>query len=378
MLQTVTFNTKSGPKTAYRVQFTLNGKRHYRQFKTQRAARRFAENLGSYRAAEARRSRLEGATRLHAFCDRWLTDCEKGRDGRAPLERGTIEAYRANLDLHIKPLIEDQPIRQVTPADIREFRDALLARMSRSHAKKVLSQLGAILRYAVDLEELSGSPAAGISITVPARSTRRVAIHTKAQMRTILAMADRMAEGEEKGARTAVWRRYRAMLGVLVYGGLRISEVCGLPRGAVDAIGLTIEVSQRLDKFGNLGPPKSARGHRAVDLPEVAIVRLVEHAKTHRHQLMFATTNGQPMSVRNFTARCWTRIQELAGVPYRNLHSARHFFASRQIEAGANVKELSLMMGHADEAFTLRVYGHLFHDADTRKRRKARAEALVL
>jgi hypothetical protein len=35
-------------------------------------------------------------------------------------------------------------------------------------------------------------------------------------------------------------------------------------------------------------------------------------------------------------------------------------------------------MGHSDEAFTLRTYGHLFRDPETEARRRARANALVL
>ncbi|HVW41929.1 MAG TPA: tyrosine-type recombinase/integrase [Amycolatopsis sp.] len=43
-------------------------------------------------------------------------------------------------------------------------------------------------------------------------------------------------------------------------------------------------------------------------------------------------------------------------------HKLRHTAASLAIAAGADVKVVQQMLGHADAAMTLNVYGHLFPD----------------
>lgn len=43
-------------------------------------------------------------------------------------------------------------------------------------------------------------------------------------------------------------------------------------------------------------------------------------------------------------------------------HKLRHTAASLAIAAGADVKVVQQMLGHADAAMTLNIYGHLFPD----------------
>ena len=41
-----------------------------------------------------------------------------------------------------------------------------------------------------------------------------------------------------------------------------------------------------------------------------------------------------------------------------NVHGLRHTFATRALESGMNVKTLSMILGHANSAFTMDVYCH--------------------
>lgn len=49
-------------------------------------------------------------------------------------------------------------------------------------------------------------------------------------------------------------------------------------------------------------------------------------------------------------------------------HQLRHFYANVQLAGGTNIRELADYLGHADPAFTLRVYGHLQPDSHERAR----------
>lgn len=47
-----------------------------------------------------------------------------------------------------------------------------------------------------------------------------------------------------------------------------------------------------------------------------------------------------------------------AGLPRQRLHDLRHAFATLQLEAGADVFEVSRALGHASIATTANTYGH--------------------
>jgi len=51
-------------------------------------------------------------------------------------------------------------------------------------------------------------------------------------------------------------------------------------------------------------------------------------------------------------------ILNAAEVPYKNIHAFRHAFATNLIEAGADVKTVSYLMGHASVKITMDTYVH--------------------
>lgn len=64
-------------------------------------------------------------------------------------------------------------------------------------------------------------------------------------------------------------------------------------------------------------------------------------------------------------SRAFSRIRESCGLPKEiTFHSLRHTHASWLIANGCDLKTLSERMGHADEATTLRIYGHLMPGRD--------------
>jgi integrase len=66
------------------------------------------------------------------------------------------------------------------------------------------------------------------------------------------------------------------------------------------------------------------------------------------------------------------RLAAEAGVaePVRadGFHALRHFYASVLLDAGENIRAVAEYLGHADPAFTLRVYTHLMPSSAARTR----------
>lgn len=374
-----TWMTPAGEqKTAWRVKYWVNGRDRSKQFKSRRAATRFAERLDTVRAAEIKDIVDGKGPTVNEICDRWLAACARGRDGHPPLDPETVVFYRGHVENYIKPQLGSLSLGRLSRADVRGFREGLLETdLSRATCKKILTTLRTAVRFALDEGEIASDPSAGVTVRLSGRARRRVEIPSKEGVAAMLAAADRLAASSNKQV-AHTWARYCPLVYLLFYAGLRLSEARGLERDAVDVAMRTVTIRQRADRRGRIGDPKSAQGHRNIHIPDACARRLESWLEAHRHPLVFATAAGRPIDGNNIRKRCWEVVCKEAKVPQLPIHSARHFFASRQIELGADAREVSELLGHADPGFTLRVYGHLFKDRDARKRREQRAEASVL
>jgi integrase len=82
---------------------------------------------------------------------------------------------------------------------------------------------------------------------------------------------------------------------------------------------------------------------------------------------LFVSSRGLEMRNGNFRKRVFLpalrRLQERdTSFPTVTVHDLRHTAASLAISAGANVKAVQRMLGHASAAMTLDVYADLFDD----------------
>jgi integrase len=81
----------------------------------------------------------------------------------------------------------------------------------------------------------------------------------------------------------AIGPRYRALVLVAAYGGLRWGELVGLRVKRVDLLHGRVTVAEQVAEVnGRLlpGPPKTEAGRRTVTLPAVAALALAEHLAT--------------------------------------------------------------------------------------------------
>src|SRR5690606_36596901 len=72
------------------------------------------------------------------------------------------------------------------------------------------------------------------------------------------------------------WVRYRAIIYTLIFTGMRISELRGLPRDSkhVDLRHGWIKIDQRADESGVIGPCKTAAAYRTIEIPDILITVL--------------------------------------------------------------------------------------------------------
>ena len=111
-----------------------------------------------------------------------------------------------------------------------------------------------------------------------------------------------------------------------------------------------------------VGTPKSHQ-ERVVPVPRFVTELLVDQlSDAEANDLAFTSPRGRMLRVGNFRRSYFDRAARQVGLEGLVPHELRHTAASLAIGAGANVKAVQMMLGHASATLTLDRYGHLFSD----------------
>ena len=193
-------------------------------------------------------------------------------------------------------------------------------------------------------------------------------------VRTIFAKLDELSTQSNK-QRAKRWRRWRAFLVTATLTGMRASELRGLHWSAVDLTNGTMEVTQRADEKGIIGPPKSEAGERTINISSLLVTMLREwKLECPPGDFVFPNWQGRVEMLGN-VHRAWKPVLQKCKLKSMRFHALRHFHASMLIAGGANSKEVQVEMGHSTITVTYDLYGKLFKDDEGA--RKARAERLA-
>ena len=309
----------------------------------------------------------------------WLARCAD-----AGLERSTRDAYKQHVELHIAPLVGAKKLSHFTTPAIHAFADELSKDRSPSMVKRVVRSLGAIFGEARRRGLATTNPVTDARIKVgDRRKKRRVEIPTKAELRLLLDCAQ---------------GKHRALIVTALFSGLRASELRGLRWNCVDFKKATISVRERVDAWGEVGPPKSAAGERDVPLAPMAINALKQQRLAIANGpdgLVFPSDEGSPLNHQNIINRIWNPLQIRSGVytvdharndddgrplkrPTYTFHALRHAAASLFIEQKLSAKRVQVLMGHSSITVTFDTYGHLFEDTEADQVAVAAIEARLL
>lgn len=347
-------------KTAWLVDYRdVGGKRIQKQFPRKKDAEAWAVTALSEVRRGTHTADSQSIT-IELAAGQWL-DQKRAND----LESSTIAGYEQHVRLHIVPLCGKLKLNQVTRPMAEQLRDQLTGKLSKAMTPRVLKSLSSIFREA----ERRGYVAHNVFRDVkPPRARRvksKITIPSKGELRAILAVAK---ESQNHAA--------AALVLLLVFTGLRASELRGLTWDNIDLEKETVTVTQRADFQNIIGLPKSDSSHRTVMLPESAILALKQWKLTcplTLPALVFPSLHGKVMSHPYMTEKLLYEIQCQADVTRLSalgktigrytLHSFRHAAASLWIDYGVNAKKIQKWMGHSSIQVTFDTYGHLFESA---------------
>ena len=175
--------------------------------------------------------------------------------------------------------------------------------------------------------------------------------------------------------------RWRPLLLIAAFTGVRAGELRGLRWTDVDLKEGVLHVRQRADRWGDMDLPKSSAGERDVSFGKIVANTLrelrVRSAHSSDGDLVFCTNRGTVIEHSNMLKQSLHKAQELAGITdakggpkYTGMHCLRHFYASwcinRQKDGGLGLppKNVQERLGHSSITITLDTYGHLFRADD--------------
>ena len=142
-----------------------------------------------------------------------------------------------------------------------------------------------------------------------------------------------------------------------------------------------IQVTQRADKYNEIGDPEDRIKRRRVPLPKGTVMQAMKEwklAQRGRAELVFETVRGRGTieahtnivrSLKPFLRKAGLVTKE-GGPRYSGLHCYRHFFASWCISPkdrggrGLSPKVVQEWLGHSTIAMTMDTYGHLIGEVD--------------
>ncbi len=150
----------------------------------------------------------------------------------------------------------------------------------------------------------------------------------------------------------------------LLFSGLRVGELIALEAADIDFNKQVIHITKNYYR-GEISTPKTESGFREIPLTADLKKLLPERFRAY-NEIVFKNSLGHRIDYRVLLTS-WHRQQTAAGfIRFHGLHSLRHTFASNLIHNGADVKTVSLILGHRDIQTTLNFYCH----ADIKQKRE--------
>jgi integrase/recombinase XerC len=240
---------------------------------------------------------------------------------------------------------------QVDRLALRSFMGEMARRgLSKRSIARAISALRAFYRFLNSRHGLAVNPASAVRL--PKLDRKLPAVLDRAQVDLMFEFAESLAqEGGFRGSRDL------AMLELFYATGMRLSELASLDVRSIDVVSGQVRVrgkgkKERVLPIGDHASHAVRRyyGDRDALLAGMAAGRADRRA-------VFLSTSGKRLSPRggqHIVAQFLRKLDESSGF---RLHSLRHSFATHLLDAGADLRAVQELLGHASLS-TTQVYTH--------------------
>jgi len=327
----------------YRVMYRTPDHRQTtkRGFKTKREAELY---LATVETSKARGEYIDASAARVTIASlgvEWLAN-------QTHLKPSSLRPLEIAWRLQVEPRWGRIPVGDVRHSDVQAWVTSLSAGRSATTVLRAFGVLAGILDIAVKDRRVPVNVARGSRL--PRKVPRAHRYLTHQQVHDLA-----FASG-----------KHEALVLLLAYTGLRWGEVIALRVRDVDFTRRRLAISENAVEVGPatiVGTPKS---HKRRSVPFLAfLIDALAGAAAGKepNDLLFSGRFGEHMKRATRGQRTWFKSAlGRAGLDPMTVHDLRHTAASLAVSAGANVKAVQRMLGHASAAMTLDVYADLFDD----------------
>ena len=290
-----------------------------------------------------------GRITFGVVAERWMAS-------RSSLRESTKARDRSLLDSLILPRFANTALVAIRPSDLEAFvADLTATGKAPATIRKVWQVVSGVFNLAIR-DRL-------VALT-PARDVRLPKVEVDEPRALTVDEVMELAEAMDP--------RYRALVLVGAFGGLRLGELAGLQVGDFDPLHRQLRVRRTVsDVRGHLieGPPKTPKSMRTVTLPKAVVEELTSHLGTRSEvaatDWIFPAPEGGPIRRTGWVRRHWRPALRAAGLDDDlGTHTLRHSHVALLIAQGEHPKVIADRLGHTSVKTVLDVYGHLYEGAD--------------
>jgi len=218
--------------------------------------------------------------------------------------------------------------------------------LAKRSAARALSAVRSLYRF---LQAEEGIEAGAVRATRVPRLDRKLPVYLdRPQVETVIQRAEVRAGRDDFEA-----IRDLAMLELFYSSGLRLSELQGLGLDDVDLLADQVKVlgKGRKERILPIGSRAASAMRRYLGARDEVAGKVGAERRA-----LFLTRRGKRLSARTVQRRVHRMLDE-AGVDGLKTHSLRHTFATHMLDAGADLRAVQELLGHASLG-TTQIYTH--------------------
>lgn len=287
-----------------------------------------------------------GLMKIRESIEQYLAERQASR----ALSDHSLKGYRTDLESFAR-FLDGLSLTETSALGREVLREWLWAEASSDLAPRTLRRRVSSVRgwsgWAHRQGVISSDLASGLhQPKAPARLPR---VLTEAQLADIF---EGLAAAADTGDPIAV--RDAAIVELLYSSALRVGELCGLQRSAIDTAERTLRVRGKGDK------------ERTVPIGAPALSALERYLATARPELagddsgdtVFLSSRGRPVNPRSVYQLIAKVLEPYPGSGPRGPHTLRHSAATHLLDHGADLRSVQELLGHESLA-TTELYTHV-------------------
>jgi integrase/recombinase XerD len=279
--------------------------------------------------------------------DPCLTDYLEHLEFERALSRHTVAGYRRDLEPFVAFLhARGHKLDDCREADVQAFFEGPGGDGAASSVARRMAAVRGLCRFLVREDRLDRDPSAGLR--TPKRPRTLPEVLSVDDMEALIARSARPGD---------LGQRDMALVELLYGCGLRASELITLRLADVDLEAGLVRCLGKGDKerVVPMGSHAAAAVRRYVGGGRRVLVR------GRRRDELFVNARGAPLTRQGLHYLVRRYVERAALDRHVSPHSFRHSFATHLLAAGADLRSVQEMLGHADVA-TTQIYTHVTVD----------------